>query len=109
MRHYFILISLLFFMPLMAFAELKFGNKEIEINSKPSDEVVSFVFQRNSTAPQRLKSSPCGSVEIRGIVARNPPFAVNPLVSKYVKILASPNLVFSSIFCPKCLYVLVEK
>ena len=44
MRHYFILISLLFFMPLMAFAELKFGNKEIEIKSKPSDEVVSFVF-----------------------------------------------------------------
>ncbi|MEC7863013.1 MAG: DUF1573 domain-containing protein, partial [Verrucomicrobiota bacterium] len=28
----------------MAFAELKFGNKEIEIKSKPSDEVVSFVF-----------------------------------------------------------------
>ncbi|MEC8905875.1 MAG: DUF1573 domain-containing protein [Verrucomicrobiota bacterium] len=44
MRHYFILILLLFFMPLMAFAELKFGNKEIEIKSKPSDEVVSFVF-----------------------------------------------------------------
>ena len=31
-------------MSLMAFAELKFGNKEIEIKSKPSDEVVSFVF-----------------------------------------------------------------
>ncbi|RZO16887.1 MAG: DUF1573 domain-containing protein [Verrucomicrobiaceae bacterium] len=44
MRHYCILISLLFCMPIMAFAELEFGHQEIEIKAKPSDEVVSFVF-----------------------------------------------------------------
>ena len=44
MRHYCILITLLFFLPVMAFAEIKFGNKEIEIKANPSDEIVSFVF-----------------------------------------------------------------
>ena len=44
MRHYCILISLLFCMPIMAFAELEFGHQEIEIKAKPSDAVVSFVF-----------------------------------------------------------------
>ena len=44
MRRYCILITLLFFLPVIAFAEIKFGNKEIEIKANPSDEIVSFVF-----------------------------------------------------------------
>jgi len=44
MRYYFTIISILFFAPSVAFADLQFDHKEIEIKAKVSDEVVTFLF-----------------------------------------------------------------
>ena len=44
MRHYFTIITFLFFLPIVAFSEIKFGHQEIEIKAKASDEIVTFVF-----------------------------------------------------------------